>query len=475
MLAYLEEAGRFLKDVVERFIDDPDKQRGHHAEFTRERAIISHRNGGFSVTGMRNLSNKQSYQGMMAVGSTGAGKSAVVCIPTILTAQNASFVINDPSGELRAKTSGALKSRGFAVKVLNFADALKSSGFNPFKWATTPSKRRKLASLLIDTGLPAAKDPFWNLIAANLITNLLNILATQEEPYQTMYNAYALLNALAANPKGVDKLFADHAHDADFAEYKSFLSLDEKIQTSAIATAKAALQIFADEDVSKVTSFDTLDLNSFRTKPTALYVQTSIGDAKYYSPLVSAFFQQFVSGLLERFPADTERGIFFILDEAGSSLKIPILSTAAANVRKHRVGIMLLLQSEQQLIQHYGKADAESIMTNMVTKLYFTGQDIETAQRLENILGKVEIKDEDDKNRKTVVSLLTADTIRSLPANKAILLSSHHRPALVKLYPYYEHPNQRRQSQIPAPEIKCQLPFFTIPILPLQTPDDDED
>jgi type IV secretion system protein VirD4 len=474
MLELLEETWRLLKDVFERFNDNPGKLKGHHGKFTHEREIISSRNTGFSVTGAKNLSNKQSYSGMMAIASTGLGKSAVVCIPSIMTAQNASFVINDPSGELLTKTSGYLESQGFDIKVLNFADAMKSSGFNPLKWTNTPSKRRKLAHMLLDVGLPSAKDPFWNLIAAGLITNILNVLSTQDEQYRTLHNAYMLLVALAANPKGVDKLFVDHASEVDFLEFKSFLSADERVQSSAIQTAKTALQIFADDNVGKITSFDSLDLASFRTKPTALYVRTSIGDAKFFSGIVSVFFQEFISSLLERFPTEDERDIFFILDEV-ASLKIPVLPIAMANVRKHRVAIQLLCQSEQQLIENFGKSNAESIMSNAVTKLYFTGQDIETAQRLETILGKVEYVDEEDNNRKNVVPLLSADTIRSLPLSKALLISGHHRAALVKLYPYYENPKLRRYSQMPPTEIKCQLPFFNIPVLPLETPDDDEE
>lgn len=471
--------GREFVDFFEHLLDNPNTLRGYQAKLGEEKNILSSRHTGISVTGVKNLSNKQSYQGFLAIGATGTGKTATIIVPTAYSAKNASLVFNDPSGELYDKTSGYLKEQGYEIKVLNFADALRSSGFNPFTWAPTQSKKQKIAHMLVESALGGSpKDPYWSIAATGILLQNMNILATQEEQYQTLYNVRQLLVGLAANPKGIDKLFTDHASDADFDEYKSFIALDEKLQTSIISTAKAALQLFTDEHVAKVTSFNTIDFDSFRTTPTALYVKTSIGDAKYLSSLVAVFFQLFFSHLLERFPNDDERDIFFLMDEA-ASLKIPVLPLAMANCRKHRVGIALMVQSEQQLIQNYGKADAESIITNAVSKLYFSGQDIDTAQKLERLLGKTEIivEDENDKEkkRKEVVPLMTADTIRSLPANKAIMLSGSSRPILVKLSPYYENPTYRRYSHMPAPKQQSQLPFFTIPKIPLQTPDDDED
>jgi len=133
----------------------------------------------------------------------------------------------------------------------------------------------------------------------------------------------------------------------------------------------------------------------------------------------------------------------------------------------------LCVQSESQLQTNYSKSDAESIMANCFAKVYLTGQDHETTKKLESILGKIEYKDDDDK--KNVMPLMTADSIRTMPLNKAILLCGHHKPILAKLYPYYENPTYRNNSKIPAPEMKCQIPFFNIPVLPFETPDEDEE
>ncbi len=114
-----------------------------------------------------------------------------------------------------------------------------------------------------------------------------------------------------------------------------------------------------------------LTMQSFRKKPIALFIQNSVADQKYYSVLTSILFEQFFSFLLGRFPTEDEKDIFLLIDEA-SSLNLPTLPLAVANVRKHRSGIMLLIQDFNQLVHNYGKYDAEAIRSNCFAKMYFT-------------------------------------------------------------------------------------------------------
>ena len=113
-----------------------------------------------------------------------------------------------------------------------------------------------------------------------------------------------------------------------------------------------------------------------------MYIQNSVADQKYYACLTSIFFEQFFSFLFGRFPKDIEQDIFLLIDEA-SSLNLPTLPLAVANVRKHRSGIMLLVQDFNQLIHNYGKYEADGIKANCFAKMYFTGQSLETATELE--------------------------------------------------------------------------------------------
>lgn len=447
------------------------KKKDYHAAFASQGTLLSRYNKGFCLTGRRSLSLKDSFQNALIVGGTGTGKSSVVLIPSLFKTQG-SFIVHDPSGELFLKSAGYLKQLGYEIKVLNFANPQSSSGYNPLIRAKSASDIQKVASMLVETSLGGkTKDPFWNTQASSLLGMLISILKTQAKEFQNLYNIRQLLNRLGGSPEMVDALFSEYADEVLFAEYKSFIAYDDKVVSGIIATCKAALQIFNDESVAKVTSFDSLDFMDFRNTPNVLYIQNSVSDQKYYSVLTSLFFEQFFSFLLGRFPKSKEQDLFLLIDEA-SSLNLPTLPLAVANVRKHRSGIMLLVQDFNQLVHHYGKNDADGIKSNCFAKMYFTGTSLETSKELEQTLGKYQF--EDDKKRTVVRPLMTNDEIRTMNVRRALLICGHHPPILGRLKPYYKNRVFLSYSQLEPPEIDFQCPEGGIPILPTKVLKKDE-
>lgn len=451
----------------------PKKKESYNAEFAWSGSLLSGRHYGFCLNGRKNLSVKNSYQNAVIIGGTGMGKSTVVLIPSLFTMKG-SFVIHDPSGELFSKSAGYLKQKGYDIKVLNFANPENSSGYNPLARAKNSSEVQKVASMLVENTLGGkSKDPFWNIQATSLLSVLISILKTQSTEYQNFYNVRQLLNRLGGNPEYVDALFSKFATEELFAEYKSFIAYDEKVVSGVIATCKAALQVFNDELVAKVTSQDNLNFQDFRNKPTALFIQNSVADQKYYSILTSILFEQFFSFILSRFPKNNENDIWLLIDEA-SSLNLPTLPLAVANVRKHQSGIMLLVQDFSQLVHLYGKYEADGIKSNCFAKMYFTGSSLETSKELEQTLGQYQYE---DQNKKTVVRpLMTNNEIRMMKSNRALLICGNYSPVMAKLKPYYKNSKYRSYSQIEFPQISSLATLDNIPILPvnLQTHDEEE-
>lgn len=464
----LEDLNKFflaILDAIEFIFKTSKKNKEYSASFAPQSTILSRHNYGFCLTGRRNLTKKDSYQNALIIGGTGTGKTSVVIIPSLYTMTD-SFVIHDPSGELFMKSAGYLNEKGFDVKVLNFANPNISSGFNPLIRANTSTDIQKVATLLVESSLGGkVKDPFWNAQATNLLTMLITILKTQEKDFQNLYNVRQLLNQLGGSPQSVDSLFSEFATENLFSEYKAFIAYDDKVVSGVIATCKAALQIFNDEYVAKVTSFDDIDFMEFRNKPTALFIQNSIADQKYYSVLTSIFFEQFFSFLLGRFPSRNEKDIFLLIDEA-ASLNLPTLPLAVANVRKHRAGIMLLVQDFNQLVHNYGKHDADGIKSNCFAKMYFTGASLETTQELEHTLGKYQY--EDEKKGTIIRPLMTNDEIRTMNLNKALLVCGHYSPILARLRPYYKNQIFKHFSQIDVPDMVNKSIALTIPLLMLK-------
>lgn len=456
----------FLFEFIEQLVSGaPKRKKQFNAEFVSAGSLLSSSSFGFCLDGRHSLSVKNSYQNSLIIGGTGTGKSSIVLIPSLYR-MSSSFIIHDPSGELFAKSSGYLQSVGYTVKTLNYAKWNFSSGYNPLIRAKTNSEIQKVASLLVRAALgDGGKDPFWNTQATALLSLLITILKTQSKEFQNLYNVRQLLNQLGGNPKAIDSLFSRYADEVLFAEYKSFIAYDQKVVSGIIATCKAALQIFSDDSVAITTSFDSLDFQQFRDERVALFIQNSVADQKYFSVLTSIFFEQFFAYILGRFPNKHEHDIFFLIDEC-SSLFLPTLPLSVANVRKHRAGIMLLLQDFAQLIHNYGRNDADAIRSNCFAKMYFTGQSHETTKELESLLGKYEYLGE--KGEKIIRPLMTNDEIRTIKSNRAILICGNQRPVLAMLRPYYKSRKYRAYSEIEPVDTASEVESLTIPILELE-------
>ena len=465
-LTIIEGILRFLLGIAESVVASSDDKK-YKASFVSTWSLLSPWNYGFNLTGNKKLSIKDSYKNSLIIASTGMGKTSVVIFPSLYSMKG-SFIIHDPSGEIFLKSSGYLKSKGYEIKVLNFSNPNISCGYNPLARAKSNSDIQKISSMLVENSLGGhgSKDPFWTNMAVSLLTMLITILKTQDTEYQNLYNIRHLLNQMGGNPEAVDNLFSLYADQILFAEYKSFIAYDEKVISGTIASCKAALNIFNDPAVAKVTSFDNLNMDEFRTKPTALYIQNSVADQKYYSVLTSIFTEQFFSYVMSRFTQNGEQDIFFLIDEA-SSLRLPTLQLAVSNVRKHRAGIMLIIQDFNQLVNCYGKHEADAIRANCFAKLYFSGASLETAKELEQTLGKYEYKDKEKS--KVVRSLMTNDEIRTMKANRAILICGHHAPIKAKLTPYYKNLKYKNYNLIPPPVLSSSA-LETLPVLTLPKP-----
>ncbi|PCI19103.1 hypothetical protein COB64_04315, partial [Candidatus Wolfebacteria bacterium] len=90
----------------------PKRKEKYDADFGTPRSLLSPNNTGFRF-GHLALSRQLSFEGIYVSGGPGSGKTVNTVINSILTAHNASLVINDVSGEIFKLTSGYLKSEGY--------------------------------------------------------------------------------------------------------------------------------------------------------------------------------------------------------------------------------------------------------------------------------------------------------------------------------------------------------------------------
>jgi len=446
-------------------IIQPKRKTEYTADFIAPGSILRKHDTGFCLTGKFSMSSEDSHKNCLVLGGSGSGKSSIILINSMLFMMHGknSLIINDPSGELRLLTSGALIKYGYIVKVLDYNNIL-SECFNPLKRCKSISDIQKLSALLVRNALGESKgDQFFNKIAESLLSLFIRYLVFYVKPeYSTLYNVLHLINLFAGGgAEKIDRLIVKTKDEKLLAEYKAFIAYGDKTLMSIVATVKSALSLWSDETIAKITSIDTIDFAEFRVKRIALFINNSVPTMNYYGALSSLFFQQFFNEILVRIPDKKENSVFFLLDEAGS-MYLPSISVTISNIRKNRGGILCIYQDYSILENIYGAYEAKNISANCYAKVYLPGQPIETCRMLETTLGKFEYEDEKSGNTK-LRSLITADEIRM--TDKAIILIGNKAPIHATLHPFYKNSKLKSLTELPSYEPNNILPFDTPPLI----------
>jgi len=453
-----------LSDVLSSLLDLMQKKQGYNAEFGSESDIASRFNKGFLISKHRKLTKRRSFENLMIAGPTGSGKTTKLLLKMLYELKNCSLILNDPSKELHQLSSGYL-SKFFEIKTLNFSDSTASSGYNILSRIQKPNDVNKIAHLLVASSLDKGNqsDPFWSLQSKSMLSLFIRLIMFQPKEYLNMANVLYVLNTFAASPKKVDIWVAKTKDEKLILDYKSLISTPEKTLQNIVASAKAALQLFDDPEITKVTSYDTIDFSTIRQKPTIIFLHNSISDMKYINILNGIFFEQMYGHILQKLPDKNELDLFIILEEA-SSIYIPILPAAIANTRKHRTGNLICVQSPGQLKTFY-KDDAANISANCVTKIFMPGQtSMEVLQEIEMLGGKCTYKDEKEVER--VRPLITVDEIRLLDEDRTLILSGNNRIIKGRTSPYYQSFKYKGYSKIPALPLCSDNPDISIRYIP---------
>lgn len=123
-------------------------------------------------------------------------------------------------------------------------------------------------------------------------------------------------------------------------------------------------------------------------------------------------------------PPNTERRLWFIIDELSSLQKLPSLETAMAENRKYGGCVLAGIQKFPQLYHAYGQNQAQSILDQFNPKIFFRNTaptitswiskilgEAETTEQLENLsYGAHSIRDGVSLSPQTRTKLLTLPT-----------------------------------------------------------------
>jgi len=419
---------------------------------TEKNSLLTTKNTGLSFSEKDRLPLNESFEHSVTLAPTGKGKTNRFIIPNILNCEG-SMVITDPSGEIYQKTSGYLSQKGYKIQVLNPLDLKQSNRFNPLLRMKSYQQLKQIALNLVNQKLGSNTD-FWSANAAEQLFLVLQAQKKYLPEYNNLANTRWILNNFHDEEK-MNAFMAKVFHSEPFilAEYESFISNDEKVKSSVLATTKTALDLFTDPDIRQLTATDNMEIEKLRSEKTAIYLIVPERKVSYYALLLNLFYFTCFETFSDIEPGKEDLPIFFFMDEFGNMGQIYEFDKIATTIRKRKCSLNIILQTKRQLRQNYGDDGAYNIYEGgMGTKIFFRGLDQEGCEYLSKILGSNTVYDTEfggvsEKARVVSQPLMTADQIRMMASEEAVIIRGSEKPVKMTM-PFYQNTRLYKHSKI---------------------------
>ncbi|MCC9702686.1 type IV secretory system conjugative DNA transfer family protein [Streptococcus agalactiae] len=355
---------------------------------------------------------------LIVIGGSGAGKTFRF-VKANLIQLNCSNIVVDPKDHLAEKTGKLFLENGYQVKVLDLVNMTNSDGFNPFRYVETENDLNRTLTVYFNNtkGTGSRSDPFWDEASKTLVRAIASYLvdfynppgSAKEEAEQRRkrgcYPAFSEIGKLIKllskgdnqDKSVLEVMFEEYAKKygtenftmrnwADFQNYK------DKTLDSVIAVTTAKFALFNIQSVIDVTKRDTLDLKTWGTQKTMVYLVIPDNDTTFR--FLSALFFSTVFSTLTRqadvdFKGKLPIHVRSYLDEFPNIGEIPDFAEQTSTVRSRNMSLVPILQNIAQLQGLYKEKEAwKTILGNCDSLLYLGGNDEETFKFMSALLGK---------------------------------------------------------------------------------------
>ena len=367
-------------------------------------------------------------------------------------------------------TGHLLEKEGYKVKVLDLVTPKLSHCYNPFKYIQDDNDVQKLVANLFKSTTPkgagATSDPFWD-IAAQMLLSALIFYLKYEAPEDEQNFAVVGEMLRAGKPKEDDedyespldilfkKLEYRNPDHIAVKYYKDYHSGAGRTLKSIQVTLSSKLEKFNIDEIANLTMTDEMELDRLGEEKIAVFAVIPDTHTSY-NFLVSILYTQIFQNAFYR--ADNNyRGalpipVHFLMDEFANVALPDDFDKILSVMRSRNVFVSIILQNLSQLKALFEK-QWESIVGNCDQFLYLGGNEQSTHKYVTELLGKETI-DTNTYGKSTGHSgsystnyqstgreLLTADEVRMLDNNKAILLIRGEKPVIDFKYDILKHPN----------------------------------
>jgi type IV secretion system protein VirD4 len=404
-----------------------------------------------------------------------SGKGVGIVIPNLLSYPD-SVVVLDIKRENYALTAGFRRAHGQDVYLFDpFAEDGRTHRYNPLS-AISDGLFRVGDILAIGYALypPGGHDDFWKDQARNLFLGIALLLCEWRDARRAGKGASLpdypvtmgeVLRQSSGNGMPV-KAYLQRAQvqHRDLLSgpcvdaLNRFLSNDDKVLASILATFHAPLTIWANPIVDAATSANDFDLRDVRRRRMSVYIGITPDHLSEAALLVNLVFSQLVNLNTKQLP-ETDPTLRFqcllLLDEMTAIGKIHIIARAVAYMAGYNLRLLSIVQSVAQLESVYGRADARTFLTNHAMQILYAPREQKDANDYSEMLGTFTDQSRSLSRSSAIFGgrggssesvseqrrpLLLPQELKELGRDKEIILLENTKPILANRICYWRDP-----------------------------------
>jgi type IV secretion system protein VirD4 len=404
------------------------------------------------------LSEWQQYEHILLTAPTGAGKSTRFIIPDLLRETGArSLFIADLKNELYPITAGWL-SQSMQIWLFAPMKPKVSQGYNPLAHIKSVEDAQDFAETWVANTGEDKGNKYWENSARLLISaTILHLLATEKAP------PLSRLADLITNQsfEEIREMFnKTRSRDARYIarQFVESMQKNERLIGSIMTEIGNRFQLLASSNARAITAVNNIDFEEMIQTPTAFFLSIPRSEIRRYRPLMACLTQQMFTAWEKR----GTNGMACYLDEFANLGYLPGYADFIATARSLKVGLFMVIQNFSQLVERYGKNDAETIKANAVTHLLLPGAGLEETRYYSERMGDTTVPTWTINRRgsgmaqeatysegETRRRLMTPDELRTMPGDQMLLLDARSAPILLKTTQYFEDKRLMQRANLP--------------------------
>ncbi len=375
-------------------------------------------------------------------GRTGVGKSRAFFIPNLIERLGTSMVVTEATpgfeaGELYSLTAGWRKKAGHEVFCFNPSD-MSSHRINPIDRvrhapaAQKTARAEALAELIIMNGERADSnyEQTWNRSEKLLLTPLI-LHAAASDPEQGHLGALRWL--ILQGPDRLQKVLEQSPSRVAQMEFEGWMRLsgETNFKYGVFSGLITKLNPWMTDHMVALTETTDIDFESLADQLFTFYL--AVPSRSKDSKLVGSLMMNFLLDHILEMRKQLKHPVTMLLDEFTNFGKITGIADVLSLIRKNRIGLMLGFQNYAQLEMVYSRKEAQVIIDQPATQVYFRQKNIEEAKQLSDAIGRTTVEEvtvtDSGRVQEFVQArqLITADELCDLN-NEVIVLTAEVKP-----------------------------------------------